>query len=68
MTPLNMYKEIVRSVTDGVRASLSGVNYIPSQFGGTQGQYNVLTAGVALKLVDFDLTNQDQTGSNTSSQ
>lgn len=64
MSPSNMYKELVRSVTDGTKASLAGVTYYPSQFGGLQGQYSVLTSSVALKLVDFDLTNQDTTSNN----
>jgi len=61
ISPFEMYRELVRSVTDGVRYAAAGTEYIPSQFGGLQGQYNVLSAGVVLKLVDFDLSQSQST-------
>lgn len=53
LTPLNLYLERVRSVSDGVRFPTSGFAYTPLQFGGIKGQQQSLLANSVVRLIDF---------------
>lgn len=53
LSPLNLYLERVRSVSDGVRMKVRNFSYIPLQFGGIKGQQQSLLANSVVKLIDF---------------
>lgn len=55
LTPLNLYLERVKSVTDALRASAVNQDYIPLQFGGISGQQQSLIANSVVKIVDFNI-------------
>lgn len=59
LTPLNMYMERIKSVTEKLRASNLGLDYVPLQFGGIQGQQESLLANSAIKIVDFKITSTE---------
>jgi hypothetical protein len=53
MTPLAVYKALVRTTVDSTRYSGGSLSYVPNQLGGVSGQAEVLRSGVVLNLVDF---------------
>lgn len=53
LSPLNLYLERVRSVSDGVRFPSTGFSYTPLQFGGIKGQQQSLLAASIVRLIDF---------------
>lgn len=56
LTPLNLYIERVKSVTEKLRADMNSLEYVPLQFGGILGQQESLLANSAIKIVDFNIT------------
>lgn len=58
LTPLNLYLERVRSVTDQLRADAEGLSYTPLQFGGVDGQLQSLLANSVVTLVDFKVNQE----------
>lgn len=56
LTPLNLYIERVKSVTEAVRSSAAGYEYIPLQFGGISGQQQSLLANSTVKIIDFKVS------------
>lgn len=59
LTPLAMYLERVKSVTDKLRASSAGLDYLPLQFGGIQGQQESLLANSTVKIIDFKIVSDE---------
>lgn len=57
LSPLNLYIERVRSVSDNIRFSSLGYDYIPLQLGGIKGQQQSLLANSVISLVDFQVGN-----------
>lgn len=55
LTPLNLYYERIKSITDSLRASAKGLDYIPLQFGGILGQQESLLANATVKIIDFEI-------------
>ena len=53
LTPLNLYVERVRSVSDSLRFQNQGFEYTPLQFGGIKGQQQSLLASAVISLIDF---------------
>lgn len=56
LTPLNLYLERVQSVTENLRATASGLDYVPMQFGGLKGQQQSLVANAVIKLINFKIS------------
>jgi hypothetical protein len=56
LTPFNLYVERVKSITDSLRSSSEGLEYLPMQFGGIKGQQQSLVANAVIKLVNFKVT------------
>lgn len=59
LTPLNMYLERVKGVTEKLRADAQSLDYIPLQFGGIKGQQESLLANSTVKIIDFKVTNDE---------
>lgn len=59
LTPLNMYLERVKSVTEKLRADAEGLTYTPLQFGGLQGQQESLLANSTVKIINFKVTSDE---------
>lgn len=59
LSPLNLYLERVKSVTEKLRAGSLDLDYVPLQFGGIQGQQESLLANSAIKIVDFKITDDE---------
>ena len=59
LTPINLYLERVKSVTEKLRADSLGLNYIPLQFGGILGQRESLLANSTVKIVDFKIVSEE---------
>jgi len=58
LTPLNLYLERVKSVTDSVRMAMTEQDYIPFQLGGLSGQQKSLTANAVISIIEFNLKDQ----------
>lgn len=56
LTPLNLFVERLRAVSDGVRIPTQGLTYTPLQFGGLKGQQQSLLAESAVRIIDFKIT------------
>lgn len=56
LTPLNLYLERVKSVSERLRVSSAGLDYIPLHFGGVQGQQQSLATNSVIKIVDFKIS------------
>jgi hypothetical protein len=56
LTPLNLYIERAKSISQQLRASSAGLSYTPLQFGGINGQQESLKANAIVRLVDFNIT------------
>lgn len=59
LTPMNLYLERVKSVSDQLRVQTSGLNYSPLHFGGITGQQASLRAVSVVKLIDFKITDTE---------
>ena len=59
LTPLTMYLERIKSVTEQLRATSAGLDYIPLQFGGIQGQQESLLANATVKIIDFKIVSDE---------
>lgn len=59
MTPLNVYLEQVRNISDSARAKHKGLTYYPNTFGGLYGQQEVLKEKVVLQLIGFENTESE---------
>lgn len=56
LTPLNLYLERVRAISDKIRCENLGYNYTPFQVGGLIGQQQALRLNVAVSIVDFKVS------------
>lgn len=56
LTPLNLYLERVKSISDGIRFSNDGLDYLPMQFGGISGQQESLVANSVIKIINFKIS------------
>lgn len=56
ITPYQIYLQQVRGITDNIRNSAAGFDYIPPQFGGLDGQLQAMTDSIVLELIDFTVT------------
>lgn len=54
ISPYHLYLEQIRGATDAIRVKSRGLNYIPSQFGGIQGQIASLSENVVARMIDFE--------------
>lgn len=59
LTPLNMYMERVKGVSEKLRADAQGLDYIPLQFGGIKGQQESLMANSTVKIIDFKVVDDE---------
>lgn len=59
LTPLNLYYERIKSVTEQLRANATRLNYFPLQFGGIQGQQESLLANSVVNLIDFKVVGDE---------
>lgn len=59
LTPLNLYLERVKSITEKLRADVENLDYIPLQFGGIQGQQESLLANSTVKIIDFKVVSDE---------
>lgn len=53
VTPVELYKNQVKGIMEGIRVAGQGLSYIPPQFGGLMGQRQVLNEAVSLQIIDF---------------
>jgi hypothetical protein len=60
LTPMALYLERVNSISEGLRDSSDGFDYIPMQFGGIKGQQESLSANSVVKVINFKVTSNDQ--------
>jgi hypothetical protein len=60
LTPLNLYLERVKSISEKLRADWDNLEYYPLQFGGIQGQQESLLANATVKIIDFRVTDSEQ--------
>lgn len=58
LTPMNLYLERVKSVTNGVRANLEEYPYTPFQLGGLSGQQQALNAVATINIIDFKVSSE----------
>lgn len=56
LTPMNLYLERAKSLSDQLRVKSSGLDYSPLHFGGVSGQQASLRAVAVVKLIDFKIT------------
>lgn len=59
LSPLNLYVERIKCVTNKLRADSAGLDYVPLQFGGILGQQESLLANSAIKIVDFKVVDSE---------
>ena len=59
LTPMNLYVERIKSISQKLRASNLNLDYVPLQFGGIQGQQESLLAHSAVKIVDFEVVDSE---------
>lgn len=59
LTPYALYMERIKSVSEQLRATNLGLDYIPLQFGGIQGQQESLLANSAVKVIDFKIVGNE---------
>ena len=59
LSPLFLYLERVRSVSDRLRVTSSNLEYIPIHFGGIKGQQESLIANSVIKVVNFKVTGNE---------
>lgn len=59
LSPLNLYLERVKSVTDSLRAQADQLSYTPLQFGGLKGQQESLLANSVVRIIDFKITSDE---------
>lgn len=55
LTALNLYCERVGAISNNIRATTTGYDYIPFQVGGISGQQEALVANATIEVVDFQL-------------
>lgn len=55
LTTLNLYCERIGAITNNLRATTSGYDFIPFQVGGLTGQQEALVANATIEIVDFQL-------------
>lgn len=55
MTPYHIYLQQVKGCIDQIRYQTLGMDYIPPQLGGLNGQRNVMNEAVVLQLIDFEV-------------
>jgi hypothetical protein len=59
LTPLNLYYERIKSISEQLRADAVGLRYIPLQFGGILGQQESLLTNSAVNLIDFKVVGDE---------
>jgi hypothetical protein len=59
LTPMNLYLERVKGVSEKLRAGAEDLDYIPLQFGGIKGQQESLQAASTIKVIDFKVINDE---------
>ena len=55
LTTLNLYCQRIGAISDNIRATTSGYDYIPFQLGGLAGQQEALVANATIEVVDFQV-------------
>jgi len=60
LTPLTLYLERVNSISEGLRDSSDGFDYLPMQFGGIKGQQQSLVANSVIKVINFKISSNAQ--------
>jgi hypothetical protein len=53
LSPYELYMEQVRSISDSIRASRTGMAYVPAQFGGILGQRDSIMSQAVVQMIDF---------------
>lgn len=56
LTPLNLYIERCRAITDRIRQENQGYDYTPFQIGGLKGQQQALILNIVASVVDFKVS------------
>ena len=57
LTPINMYLERVKTISNSLRTMNAGLAYVPFDFGGLLGQQQSLTVNSVIKVIDFQVNN-----------
>lgn len=60
LTALNLYLERVKSVTNNLRMTSAGYEFLPFQMGGFLNQQQALVERVPVALIDFKLSGEDK--------
>lgn len=53
LTPYQIYLEQVRAISDNIRFTSRGLEYLPLQFGGLKGQREAITGTAVVDILDF---------------
>lgn len=56
ISPYEVYLNQVKGTIDNIRFTAQGMSYAPPQFGGLDGQLDVLTQSVVLQVTDFSIS------------
>lgn len=59
LTPLTLFLERVKSVSDNLRVNSAGLTYMPMDFGGIKGQQESLVSNSVIKIVNFKVTGNE---------